>query len=145
MGIKVRGPDLATIENFGIELEQYLKQVDGVKEAAVFADRIVGKPYLLLLDIDREAISHHGLSIEKVQLYIQAAVGGMEHDDDNDRRQRTLCGQRCVIPGNGEMSPKHSKTFLFPRNNGGQIPLGRTDRPFVTNRGRNPLRAKMVF
>ena len=47
MGIKVRGPDLATIEAFGLELEKHLKAVEGVKDAAVFADRIVGKPYLL--------------------------------------------------------------------------------------------------
>ena len=46
---------------FGLELEKYLKDVDGVKDAAVFADRIVGKPYLLL-EIDRDAISRHGLS-----------------------------------------------------------------------------------
>ena len=45
MGIKVRGSDLETIEAFGLELEQQLKAVEGVKDAAVFADRIVGKPY----------------------------------------------------------------------------------------------------
>ena len=39
MGIKVQGTDLPTIEAFGLELEKYLKDVDGVKDAAVFADR----------------------------------------------------------------------------------------------------------
>ena len=69
MGIKVQGSDLAEIEAFGLQLEQHLKEVEGVKDAAVFADRIVGKPYLLL-DIDRSAIARHGLSIQKVQQYI---------------------------------------------------------------------------
>ncbi|MCB0855573.1 MAG: efflux RND transporter permease subunit, partial [Bacteroidetes bacterium] len=45
MGIKVRGSDLKSIEAFGLKLETHLKEVEGVKAAAVFADRIVGKPY----------------------------------------------------------------------------------------------------
>ena len=87
MGIKVRGGDLATIEAFGLKLEQQLKKVEGVKDATVFADRIVGKPYLLL-DIDRDIISRHGLTIQKVQQYIQAAIGGMEMTSTVEGRER---------------------------------------------------------
>ena len=47
MGIKVKGQDLKQIEAFGLQLESILKEADGVKDEAVFADRIVGKPYLL--------------------------------------------------------------------------------------------------
>src|SRR5690606_14313121 len=43
MGIKVFGPDLKTIEEFGMKLEEILKEVPSVKAEAVFADRIVGK------------------------------------------------------------------------------------------------------
>jgi Cu(I)/Ag(I) efflux system membrane protein CusA/SilA len=56
MGIKVRGPDLATIEAFGLELERELKNIDGMKDVAVSSDRIVGKAYLLL-DVKREVIT----------------------------------------------------------------------------------------
>ena len=66
MGIKVKGQDLKQIEAFGLQLETYLKQAEGVKREAVFADRIVGKPYLLI-DIDREKIARYGISIEDVQ------------------------------------------------------------------------------
>jgi len=55
MGIKVYGPDLKTIEEFGLQLENYLKEVPSVKKEAVFADRIVGKPYLEI-DIDLSLI-----------------------------------------------------------------------------------------
>ena len=65
MGIKVKGQDLAQIEAFGLALETVLKQVPGVKKEAVFADRIVGKPYLLI-DIDREKLGRYGLTINKV-------------------------------------------------------------------------------
>ncbi|HCD89179.1 MAG TPA: hypothetical protein DEQ87_16300, partial [Algoriphagus sp.] len=66
MGIKVYGPDLKTIEEFGLQLEKYLKEVPSVKKEAVFADRIVGKPYLEI-DIDRDQISRYGLNVRDVQ------------------------------------------------------------------------------
>lgn len=75
MGIKVNGPDLETIEAFGIELEKHMKNVPGVNPAAVIADRIVGKPYLEI-EIDRDAIARYGLHISSVQQVIEVAIGG---------------------------------------------------------------------
>ncbi|MDC3379351.1 efflux RND transporter permease subunit, partial [Planctomycetota bacterium] len=75
MGIKIKGPDLATIERVGLDFERLLKDVPSVQPAAVIADRIVGKPYLEI-EIDREAIARHGLMITQVQEIIQVAVGG---------------------------------------------------------------------
>ncbi|MBR9778126.1 MAG: efflux RND transporter permease subunit, partial [Cytophagales bacterium] len=77
MGIKVYGPDLKTIENFGLQLEEVLKVVPSVKAEAVFADRIVGKPYLHL-NINRDEISRYGLNVEDVQQTIETAIGGMK-------------------------------------------------------------------
>lgn len=121
MGIKVRGTDLATIEAFGLELGKQLREVDGVKDAAVFADRIVGKPYLLL-DINREAISRHGLTIEKVQQYIQAAVGGMTMSSTVEGRERYAI--RIRYPRELRNDPEALKRILLPSANGQQIPLG---------------------
>ncbi len=75
MGIKVRGPDLETIDQFGRRLEELLKEVPAVRPETVFADRVVGKPYLEI-DIDRQAISRYGLSVEHVQEVVQIALGG---------------------------------------------------------------------
>ncbi len=75
MGIKVFGPDLETIEAFGLELERLLKQVPSVAASAVFADRVVGKPYLEI-DIDRERIARYGLSVAALQEVIEVAIGG---------------------------------------------------------------------
>ncbi|XCN73705.1 MAG: efflux RND transporter permease subunit [Candidatus Electrothrix aestuarii] len=75
MGIKVKGPDLATIEQVGMDLERLLKQVPSVAPLTVLADRVVGKPYLEIV-IDREAISRHGIKLGRVQEVISAAVGG---------------------------------------------------------------------
>ena len=79
MGIKVKGDDLREIEAFGLELEKHLIKVEGVKKAAVFAERIVGKPYLLL-KIRREAIAQiwtHGP--DRSDLY-SGGCGGNEHE-----------------------------------------------------------------
>ena len=121
MGIKVRGSDLATIEAFGLELEQYLKEVDGVKDAAVFADRIVGKPYLLM-DIDRDAISRYGLTIETVQQHIQAAVGGMNMTNTVEGRERYAI--RIRYPRELRNNPEVLKRIYIPTETGQQIPLG---------------------
>ncbi len=121
MGIKVRGTDLAAIEAFGLELEQYLKEVDGVKDAAVFADRIVGKPYLLM-DIDRDAISRYGLTIERVQQHIQAAVGGMNMTSTVEGRERYAI--RIRYPRELRNNPEVLKRIYIPTETGQQIPLG---------------------
>ena len=121
MGIKVRGTDLETIEDFGLELERELKNVDGVKDAAVFADRIVGKPYLLL-DIKRDAIARYGLSIAQVQQQIQATVGGMVMTTTVEGRERYAV--RLRYPRELRNDPQSIRRILVPVGNGQQIPLG---------------------
>ena len=78
MGIKVKGTDLATIESVGLLLENELKEVKGVKDAAVFAERIVGKPYMEL-DIQRDVISRYGLTIMDIQNHIQATLNARKN------------------------------------------------------------------
>ncbi|MFC3881302.1 efflux RND transporter permease subunit [Algoriphagus namhaensis] len=87
MGIKVYGPDLQTIEDFGLQLEKYLKDVPSVKKEAVFADRIVGKPYLEL-DINRDEISRYGMNVVDVQDFIETAIGGMKLSTTVEGRER---------------------------------------------------------
>jgi Cu(I)/Ag(I) efflux system membrane protein CusA/SilA len=76
MGIKVQGPSLESIEAFGLRLEELLRDVPQIRGETVFADRVVGKPYLEV-EIDREAIARYGLSIEAVQEVLSIALGGM--------------------------------------------------------------------
>ena len=121
MGIKVRGANLADIEAFGLELEKYLKEVEGVKEAAVFADRIVGKPYLLA-DIRREEIARYGLTVEKVQSYLQTAVGGMTMTQTVEGRERYAV--RLRYPRELRNEPEALRDIYIPTQNGQQIPLG---------------------
>ena len=87
MGIKIKGPDLKTIEAFGFEIETHLKHVEGVEAATVAADRIVGKPYLEF-EINRRLAAQFGLSIKKVQLTLMAALGGRTASYTLEGRER---------------------------------------------------------
>ncbi len=87
MGIKVKGPDLATIERVGLDLERLLKQVPSIEPTTVIADRIVGKPYLEI-EIDREAIARHGVRLMAVQTVIEGAIGGRQITSTVEGRER---------------------------------------------------------
>ena len=120
MGIKVKGPDLETIEAFGLHLEEVLKEVPTVKTEAVFAERIVGKPYLLM-NLNRDALARYGLSISKVQEYLQVAVGGMELSRTVEGRERYPI--RVRYPRELRDDPEALKNILIPTANGRNIPL----------------------
>ena len=121
MGIKVKGQNLSEIEDFGIQLEAVLKQAEGVKEQAVFADRIVGKPYLLI-DIDREQLARYGISIMKVQEILQVAVGGMPLTQTVEGRERYAV--RVRYPRELRENPTDLKNIYVPVEKGNPVPLG---------------------
>ena len=120
MGIKVKGQDLKQIEVFGVQLEHILKQAEGVKKEAVFADRIVGKPYLLI-DIDREKIARYGISIQDVQDVLKIAVGGMVLTETVEGRERY--GVRVRYPRELRANPSDLKNIYIPVGKGNQVPL----------------------
>lgn len=121
MGIKVKGPDLATIEAVGLKLEGILKEVPSVKKEAVFAERMVGKPYLLI-KLNREALARYGLSVSKVQEYIQVGVGGKNLTTTVEGRERY--GIRVRYPRELRDDPEALKNILIPITKGRSIPLG---------------------
>ena len=121
MGIKVKGQDLQKIEDFGIELEAILKHAEGVKVEAVFADRIVGKPYLLI-DIQRDRLARYGVSIEEVQQILEVAVGGMPLTQTVEGRERY--GVRVRYPRELRASPEELKNIYVPVEKGNPVPLG---------------------
>ncbi|GAB5563842.1 MAG: efflux RND transporter permease subunit [Winogradskyella sp.] len=120
MGIKVKGQDLKQIEAFGVQLEDILKQAEGVKDEAVFADRIVGKPYLLI-DIDREKIARYGISIDDVQNVLKVAVGGMVLTQTVEGRERY--GVRVRYPRELRANPTDLKQIYVPVEKGSPVPL----------------------
>ncbi len=121
MGIKVFGPSLETIEKTGYELEKLLKEVEGVQGMSVFADRVVGKPYLEM-EIDRDAIARYGLSIKQIQSSISSAIGGMQLTTTVEGRERFPVRLRYAREYRD--NPEDLKKILIPTPTGAQVPLG---------------------
>lgn len=121
MGIKIYGPDLETIQQFGFLLESQLQQIPQIKSETVFADRIVGKPYLQIR-LNRKALARYGLTIKDVQHYIEIAIGGMPLTTTVEGRERY--GVRARYARDFRDSPEALKNILIPAGVGLQIPLG---------------------
>ena len=141
MGIKVYGPNLATIEAFGLELEEVLKEVPSVKAEAVFAERIVGKPYLHL-NINRDEISRYGLNIEDVQQTIETAIGGMEVTSTVEGRERYPV--RVRYPRELRDNPESLGKILIATPTGAQVPISQiVDFEYV--RGPQAIKSEETF
>jgi len=120
MGIKVFGPDLETIESLGLEIERLLKEVRSVNAAAVFADRVVGKPYVEI-DIDRERIARYGISVGMVQEVLEVAVGGETLTMTVEGRERYPVRARYLRELRDDLESLSG--ILVPAPDGRQIPL----------------------
>ena len=121
MGIKVYGPDLETIEKVGYELEEHLKYVQGVEPMSVFADRVVGKPYLELI-INRDATARYGLTIKHLQMVLSSVIGGLPLTATVEGRERFPIRVRYAREFRD--NPEDLKKILIPTPTSSQIPLG---------------------
>ena len=121
MGIKVFGPDLESIEKVGYDLEKQLKHVEGVEPSSVFADRVVGKPYLEI-NLNRDNLSRYGLTIYDIQMVLSSAIGGMQLTNTVEGRERFAVRVRYAREYRD--NPDDLKRILIPTPTGAQIPLG---------------------
>lgn len=121
MGLKVYGPDLASIEQAGLILEQALKEVPSINASSVFYDRAVGAPYLEI-KLNREKMARYGMSIGDVQEVLQVAIGGMSLTTSVEGRERFPVRVRYARELRD--SPEDIKNVLIPAMNGTQVPLG---------------------
>jgi Cu(I)/Ag(I) efflux system membrane protein CusA/SilA len=120
MGVKIKGPDLATIEAVGLQIERLLKEVPGVEPSAVIADRIVGKPYLKIIP-DRDALARYGVKMREFQDIIEIAIGGRTITQTVEGRERF--GVRVRYQRELRDSIETLDKILVPGKKGTQIPL----------------------
>ena len=120
MGVKIKGPNLKTLDRVGLEIERLLKQVPGVEATTVIADRIVGKPYLEI-EIDRAAIARYGVHLNKVQDVIEVAIGGKRLTTTVEGRERYPVRVRYMRELRDRVDSLGR--ILVPSSSGGQIPL----------------------
>ncbi|MFW5921011.1 MAG: efflux RND transporter permease subunit, partial [Polyangiales bacterium] len=141
MGVRVRGPDLQTIQDFALEIEEQLREVRSIDPSTVQADRIVGKPYIEI-DIDRGAIARYGLKVEDVQDVIQVALGGKTLTRTVEGRERYPVRVRYMREERKDASALEQ--VIVPTPTGQQIPLGQlTDIRYV--RGPMVIKSEDTF
>ncbi len=141
MGVKVRAPDLETLDRVARELERHLRDVPAIRPETVTADRVVGKPYLEI-EIDRDAIARYGLSITDVQQVIGVAIGGMKITTTVEGRERYPVRVRYPRERRGEIEDMERVLVAAP--DGTQIPLGELATVQYT-RGPQMIRSEDTF
>ena len=119
VGIKLFGPDLATLEAIGEEIEGLLPLVEGT--ASVFAERAIGGKYVEV-DVRREEVARYGLTMADVQHTIMAAVGGVNVTETVEGRERYSVNVRYARELRGD--PDAIGRILVGTPAGAQVPLG---------------------
>jgi len=119
VGIKIFGPELATLEAIGKQIEGLLPLVDGT--ASVFAERAIGGRYLEV-DVDRDASARYGLGMAEVQQTVMAAVGGMHVTRTIEGRERYSVNVRYARELRDD--PDAIGRILVATPVGAQVPLG---------------------
>jgi Cu(I)/Ag(I) efflux system membrane protein CusA/SilA len=85
LGIKVFGPDLATIQDLGVKIENVLSDFPNTRSA--FAERTTGG-YFLDFTVKREAAARYGLTVADVNDIIETAIGGKTITTTVEGRER---------------------------------------------------------
>jgi len=123
VGVKVYGPDLATIERLSVDVERALQDVPGTRSA--YAERITGGLFLDF-DVDRTEAARYGLTVADVQDVIETAVGGVPVSQTVEGRERYPINVRYARGFRED--PEALGRILVPTPTGAQVPLAQLAR-----------------
>jgi Cu(I)/Ag(I) efflux system membrane protein CusA/SilA len=118
VGIKVSGPDLATLQRVGEQIEAVVRGVPGT--LSVYAERVAGGNYINF-KIDRDEIARYGLNLGDVQDVISSAIGGMNVASTVEGLERYPINLR--YPRELRDNLDLLRAILVPTPMGQQIPL----------------------
>jgi Cu(I)/Ag(I) efflux system membrane protein CusA/SilA len=118
VGIKVMGPELATIESVGREIEQVIRAVPGT--TSVYAERLTGARYVDVR-IDRNRAARFGLNVMDIQDTVETAVGGMNVTETIEGRERYPVSLR--YPADLRDSLERLRSLSIPTMSGVPIAL----------------------
>lgn len=119
IGIKVSGPDLASIDRVAQAVEKVARTVPGVSSA--LADRLTGGRYINI-QIDREAAARYGMNIDDVQKFVTFAMGGATIGETVEGLARYPIAVRYPREWRDSLSKIQQLPILTPK--GQQITLG---------------------
>lgn len=120
VGIKIAGPDLATLQRIGEEVEVVVREVPHTTSA--FAERVMGGHYIEFT-INREAIARYGLTVGGVQDVLAVALGGEPLTTTVEGLERYTINLRYNRDFRSSLHAlKHD--VVIPTPTGAQVPLG---------------------
>jgi Cu(I)/Ag(I) efflux system membrane protein CusA/SilA len=120
VGIKVKGTDLAAVEEIAQNVETLLRDLPGTQ--AVIAERIA-RGYFVDAQLDLERMAQHGVTVDEAMTAVRFAIGG-----DNVVNIREA--DKTIVPLAIQYAPEYLDTLQKVRNTpvvtygGSTVPLG---------------------
>ena len=142
LGVKIYGPDLATLEHLGLQAEAIMRKIPGAVD--LYTERISGGQYVNI-DVDREAIARYGIPVGVVLDAIETAIGGMNVTTTVEGRARYPVQVRYLADYRNDVASLQN--MLITVGPARQIPLGQLARisqtagPAMINSENGQLRA----
>jgi Cu(I)/Ag(I) efflux system membrane protein CusA/SilA len=123
IGIKVMGPDLATLADIANKIADVIKTTESTSPYTVSAypEKSVGGDYLDI-GIDRDGIARYGLTVGDVQDVIMSALGGMNISYTVEGLERYPVNLRYLRELRSNLP--EIKQVLVTASSGAQVPLG---------------------
>lgn len=121
VAVRVKGPDVASVEKSAELIERFLRDVKVIEPASVLADRITAKPYLEI-GIDRGRAGQYGLSVQAVQEAIETGLGGRVVATTVEGRERYPVRLRYQRERRDDQEAIAALLLTTP--DGVQVPLG---------------------
>ncbi|MGB5275756.1 MAG: efflux RND transporter permease subunit [Gammaproteobacteria bacterium] len=118
VGIKVAGPELATIEAIGRDIERVLNDLPGTVSA--YSERVGAGRYIEIIP-RRQAAARLGLNIDDINQVVSAAVGGINITETVEGLERYPVNVR--FPREQRDDPSKLRELPLVTPSGAQIPL----------------------
>jgi len=122
LGIKLFGEDLEVLKDKAADIERVVKQIPGASE--VTTEQVTGLP-VLRVEVDRQALSRHGVSAEQV-LDAVGAAGGLAVGEVHEPGRRFPLVIR--LKESYRDDPRALEKILIPTEAGQRLPLTRLAR-----------------
>lgn len=119
VGVRITGPDLATIQEIAEEIETLAKTIPGTHTA--FADRPASGRYVNI-DIDRRAAARHGMNIADVHETVRFGIGGANVTESVEGLERFPVNLR--FHADWRDSPERLRQLPLVTPAGTHVPLG---------------------
>lgn len=120
VAVKIFGPDFATLERLGQQVQEIVSSVRGAADLQV---EVLSGAAQLQLVVDREAIARYGLNVADVRELIETAIGGAVATEVQDGVRRFSVVVR--FPDELRANPATIRSLLLTAPGGERVPLER--------------------